>query len=342
MSRSSWPAGRVEVGVDLPVAERHLGDDQVHADDLGQRLDGPRVLGAQCARASCTHSSLRNANAMWKLLGSGPDGRRYDTRRPVPCPRDRPRPSRCRAHVGDRFRRRRSRPSRFHRQPVLRCGAWPSSWRAPASASSSRCCRATGRASRTWSAPGGPTGRRRPSRPISIWPPGATGWSSSGSRWAARWRAWLAESHPEISGLVLVNPLVEPPGPELFDAVRELLAAGAVVAPGIGSDIALPDAAELSYEASPLEGAAVPLRGGGRRGERPRGHPVPGPAVLEPRGPRGARRPTATGWRRSVAGPVERMWLERSYHVATLDYDRDEVEARTVAFASRVLGGVAG
>jgi esterase/lipase len=37
-----------------------------------------------------------------------------------------------------------------------------------------------------------------------------------------------------------------------------------------------------------------------------------------------------------VKGPVEQVVLERSYHVATLDYDKDEIEARTVEF----LGGV--
>ncbi|MHB8594928.1 MAG: hypothetical protein ACYDB3_11465, partial [Acidimicrobiales bacterium] len=39
-----------------------------------------------------------------------------------------------------------------------------------------------------------------------------------------------------------------------------------------------------------------------------------------------------------VSGPVERVWLERSYHVATLDHDASEVQTRTVAFVSQVLG----
>ena len=38
-----------------------------------------------------------------------------------------------------------------------------------------------------------------------------------------------------------------------------------------------------------------------------------------------------------VKGPVERIVLERSFHVATLDYDKDEIEARTVAFATELL-----
>ncbi len=36
----------------------------------------------------------------------------------------------------------------------------------------------------------------------------------------------------------------------------------------------------------------------------------------------------------AVSGPVERVWLERSFHVATLDFDRDELERRVVEFAS--------
>ncbi|MHB1968690.1 MAG: alpha/beta hydrolase, partial [Acidimicrobiales bacterium] len=38
-----------------------------------------------------------------------------------------------------------------------------------------------------------------------------------------------------------------------------------------------------------------------------------------------------------VSGPLERVWLEDSYHVATLDNDRDLVEAKVTAFLARVL-----
>ena len=40
-----------------------------------------------------------------------------------------------------------------------------------------------------------------------------------------------------------------------------------------------------------------------------------------------------------VSGPVERVYLERSYHVATLDYDRPEIETRSVEFARKVTAG---
>jgi carboxylesterase len=34
-----------------------------------------------------------------------------------------------------------------------------------------------------------------------------------------------------------------------------------------------------------------------------------------------------------VSGPVERILLERSLHVATVDYDKDDIERRAVEFA---------
>ena len=39
---------------------------------------------------------------------------------------------------------------------------------------------------------------------------------------------------------------------------------------------------------------------------------------------------------RLLGGPVERVVLERSYHVATLDYDKDLIAERAVEFARKV------
>ncbi|MHB1925026.1 MAG: alpha/beta hydrolase, partial [Acidimicrobiales bacterium] len=41
----------------------------------------------------------------------------------------------------------------------------------------------------------------------------------------------------------------------------------------------------------------------------------------------------------SVSGPVERLTLEKSYHVATLDYDRGLIESAAVEFARKVCAG---
>ena len=41
----------------------------------------------------------------------------------------------------------------------------------------------------------------------------------------------------------------------------------------------------------------------------------------------------------AVSGPVERLVCERSYHVVTLDLDKDLVITATVDFATKVTSG---
>jgi carboxylesterase len=153
--------------------------------------------------------------------------------------------------------------------------------------------------------------------------------------------AWLAERYPEISGLALINPLLEPPPEELLAALGQLLDAGETTAPAISSDIHMPGVTELAYEASPLAPArslfAALHEVGGDLGE------VRCPVLLLSSrddhvvAPSNGDRVAA-----AVAGPVERIWLERSYHVAPLDYDRDEVEMRIAAFVTALFAGVPG
>jgi len=153
--------------------------------------------------------------------------------------------------------------------------------------------------------------------------------------------SWLAECHLELSGLVLINPLVEPPAAELFEALRDMLASGVEVAPGIGSDIAIPGVTELAYDATPLRAGLSLFEAAGTVGDALGDIRCP---VLLLTSREDHVVPASNGARvmASVAGPVERIWLERSYHVATLDYDSDELEARTVAFASMVFAGAEG
>jgi len=150
--------------------------------------------------------------------------------------------------------------------------------------------------------------------------------------------AWLAAHHPEIAGAVLVNPAVEPPADSFLDLMRAALDAGSETIPGVGGDLADPDAHELAYDLVPVRAALslwdalvelAPKLGDIRCPllllTSPNDHVVPPSA--------GA---FLTG---RVSGPVERVTLERSYHVATLDYDRSEIESRAVAFARAVTAG---
>ncbi|HWE66270.1 MAG TPA: alpha/beta fold hydrolase [Acidimicrobiales bacterium] len=147
---------------------------------------------------------------------------------------------------------------------------------------------------------------------------------------------WLAERHPEIAALALVNPLIVPPDADTLAFIASMIDAGDEVAPGIGSDIALEGAVELAYPELPLQ-AARSLFAGAATVEADLGS-VSCPILLF-NSPQDHVVPPVSSDRlaEKVKGSVERITLERSFHVATLDYDKDEIEARTVEFVTGVL-----
>lgn len=147
----------------------------------------------------------------------------------------------------------------------------------------------------------------------------------------------LGADHPEIVGLVCVNPVTQPQQPEVIDMLRGMLDSGIPVLPGIGSDIAAPDSTELAYDGTPLEPLLSLLLDGieplSREYEMMRVPLLlmnsPQDHVVEPT--------NSDRLAEQYGGPLERITLERSYHVATLDYDKDLIIASTIEFASRVI-----
>jgi carboxylesterase len=149
--------------------------------------------------------------------------------------------------------------------------------------------------------------------------------------------AWLAERHPEVQGLVVVNPLIQAPDEAFRGALGQLVDSGTEVAPGIGSDIAMPDAHELSYDGTPLR-AVLSLFGGADEVAKDLDRIRCPVLLLSSRQDHVVDPVSGDRLAASVSGPCERVWLERSYHVATLDYDGPEITARTVEFVRRLAG----
>ena len=155
--------------------------------------------------------------------------------------------------------------------------------------------------------------------------------------------AGLAANHPEVVRLAVVNPLVDPPAAVFLETLERFLAAGERFLPGVGGDIADPDAEEVAYDRLPV--AALLSMGRGLVALHPRLAEVRCPVlILTSRHDHVVPSVSSDVLAGAVAGPVERVWLERSRHVATLDLDRDELERRIVEFAVRAamaseLGG---
>lgn len=149
---------------------------------------------------------------------------------------------------------------------------------------------------------------------------------------------WTGLQHPEVTGLVLVNAAAMPQPDDVVAMIQEMVDEGNTVMPGIGSDIADPDVDEIAYEGTPLLPLLSLQRDGiakmvDRYGELQM--PV---LVYTSRNDHVVPPSSSEHIVASVGGEVEQVWLERSFHVATQDFDRDEITAGAIAFVERVTG----
>jgi len=146
----------------------------------------------------------------------------------------------------------------------------------------------------------------------------------------------LGADHPEIAGLVCINPVTKSQPPEVIDMLRSMIDGGTAVMPGIGSDIADPDAKENAYEGTPLEPLiSMLLDGVALLGDEFPGMRMPLLLLTSPQD-HVVEPSNGDFLAETYGGPVERISLERSYHVATQDYDKDLIFEATTEFAGRV------
>lgn len=147
---------------------------------------------------------------------------------------------------------------------------------------------------------------------------------------------WIAGRHPEIAGLICVNPATQPPPTEVIDLLDGMLADGTTIMPGLGSDIADPDSHENAYEGTPVAGLLSLVRDGLAVIDATYGT-LRMPLLLMNSLQDHVVEPTQSEFLAThYGGPIERIALERSYHVATQDYDKDLIFAESVAFANRL------
>lgn len=141
----------------------------------------------------------------------------------------------------------------------------------------------------------------------------------------------LAACYPDrVAGIVTCAGLVHTKDPRRFFApiIRRLVAS----VPGVGNDIALPDATEIAYDRFPTTAGHWMLKfiARTRRGLGAVTAPI---LIMHGRkdrtvGPHNAKLiHDAVG-----SGDKEVVYLDRSAHVILLDYDRDEVFERTFNF----------
>ena len=146
--------------------------------------------------------------------------------------------------------------------------------------------------------------------------------------------AWLATRHPELSGIICINPAVAPRD-DMLAIVSEMVAAGETVMDGIGSDVADPDVEESAYPQTPL----APLVSMFEVANEivPDLAKIECPLLLFTSPEDHVVPPTDSDLlAEAVSGPVERVSCDRSYHVATVDFDKDLIIERSLEFVTRV------
>lgn len=147
----------------------------------------------------------------------------------------------------------------------------------------------------------------------------------------------LAEEHPEIAGLSLVNPAVhtERPDRHLLPILKHIVPGW----PGITNDIAMPGQDEGGYEKIPMK-AMASLFDLWHHVRRDIGR-IAQPLQLFQSANDHVVEPSNADWilTHVASTDIEHVALPRSNHVATLDYDAPIIFDRSADFIRRVTAG---
>ena len=147
---------------------------------------------------------------------------------------------------------------------------------------------------------------------------------------------WCGTRHPEAAGLVCVNPATQPQPGEVLDMLRQMVDSGTETMDGIGSDIADPNSVETAYPGTPLA-ALLSFQVDGLTPLAQQYGSLKMPLLLFTSPQDHVVNPAdSDSLAAAYGGAVERVSLERSYHVATQDYDKDIIFDKAVAFARSV------
>jgi len=141
----------------------------------------------------------------------------------------------------------------------------------------------------------------------------------------------LGALHPDICSFVFINPWIKHQGLEWEELAETLLASGVDTYDSIGSDVKKEGVVETSYAQTPVAPALSALRA--TTDVNAKLSSITAPSLLF----------TSTEDHvvavdngdelvNKSRGPVERIWMENSYHVATLDNEKELIESTTLTF----------
>jgi carboxylesterase len=147
----------------------------------------------------------------------------------------------------------------------------------------------------------------------------------------------LCVDFKDINGLILINPLLEPAPNELTEGLTALLDQGTEIITAVGSDIKKEGEKEFSYNGTPLKPLLSLFEGVGNL--EPKLGEIKAKTLLF-----SSREdhvvPSSSGdlIAEKLKDNLKRIWLENSYHVATLDNDQNIILDKTLEFIREQSG----
>ncbi|HUZ39896.1 MAG TPA: alpha/beta fold hydrolase [Acidimicrobiales bacterium] len=148
--------------------------------------------------------------------------------------------------------------------------------------------------------------------------------------------ALIAEERT-VAGCVFINPMLKGPGAEMEQGLRDLIEQGVEILPtDASSDIKKAGTTEAKYEGWPLRALQSVIDGVEVVAANLSAITAPS-LLLSSREDHTVAPNNGDEIVEKSSGPVERIWLEESYHVATLDNDQELVESATLEFLAKVL-----
>jgi carboxylesterase len=147
---------------------------------------------------------------------------------------------------------------------------------------------------------------------------------------------WAGLNLSDVAGVTCINPATVPLAAEMTEMIAEMIADGVEAAPAISGDIADPNASENGYDGTPLRPLMSMQRDGVAAITDRFGELTMPLLLITSRQDHTVEPAQSEHLAATYGGEVEHVWLERSYHVATIDYDAADINRRAGEFVARV------
>jgi len=141
--------------------------------------------------------------------------------------------------------------------------------------------------------------------------------------------------HPQVAGIVVINPRAVPVPTEAIDMLKAMMADGNAFVPPLGPDVSDRTAHFVAYKTVPVSTLISMFEAIDDMAKYWNELVVPMLVITSARDHRVSPY-NADFLAEHVNGEVQRVTLEHSFHLATLDVDHEELEQAVVAFVNRV------